>query len=45
MELNVAFNRLQDSDFDLGVKSVYGAPREKGSRFKKAPKWAPFLKD
>lgn len=40
MELNVAFHRIQDADFDLGVKSVLGAPKTKGAAHKTAPEWA-----
>lgn len=39
MEINVAFNRIQDSDFDLGVKEVLGAPKAKGAKHKQAPNW------
>lgn len=45
MELNVAFNRMQDSDFDLGVKAILGSPKKEGELFHRTPKWAPLLKD
>jgi len=44
MELNVAFNRIQDDDFDLGVKSVIMTRKEKGAKHKKRPDWAPLMK-
>jgi hypothetical protein len=37
MELNVAFNRIQDSEFDLGVKSIIMSPKTKGANFKATP--------
>ena len=43
MELNVAFNRLQDSDFDLGVNTVLGTPRQKGSKYRNSPIWGQKL--
>jgi hypothetical protein len=44
MELNVAFTRIQDADFDLGVKSVIQTPKAKGSKHKATPEWAPLFK-
>lgn len=45
LELNVAFNRLKDDDFDLGVKQVLMTPKQKGSKHKKRPDWAPAFKE
>lgn len=45
MELNVGFNRLQDTDFDLGIKEVLGAPRQQGAKFRNSPKWSAPLKE
>ena len=45
MELNVAFNRMQDSDFDLGVKVILGQSKKEGELYHRAPKWGPLLKD
>jgi hypothetical protein len=45
MELNVAFNRMQDADFDLGVKSVIMKPKVKGRKHKERPDWAPAFKE
>ena len=44
MELNVAFNRFKDADFDLGVNSILFTPKIQGSKHKTTPKWGPFLK-
>jgi hypothetical protein len=45
MELNVAFTRMQDADFDLGVKAILGSPKKAGELYHRTPKWAPLLKD
>jgi hypothetical protein len=37
MELNVAFNKIQDADFDLGVAKVLMTPKPKGAKSHKNP--------
>lgn len=44
MELNVAFHRIQDSEFDLGIQQVLGVPNTKGVASKPIPQWGPYLK-
>jgi len=34
MELNVAFNKIQDKDFDTGVQSILLSPKPQGSQKK-----------
>jgi len=45
MELNVAFNRIQDKDFDYGVNEVLGKPRSKGNKYRNGFHWAASLKE
>jgi hypothetical protein len=45
LELNVAFNRIKDADFDLGVQEVIMKPKVKGAKHKKRPDWAPALNE
>ena len=36
MELNVAFNKIQDKDFDIGVHEILMSPKVKGAKTKVA---------
>jgi hypothetical protein len=36
MELDVAFNKIQDSDFDIGVHEILMSPKPKGAQVKLA---------
>lgn len=36
MELDVAFNKIQDKDFDIGVHEILMTPKPKGSKVKTA---------
>jgi len=36
MELDVAFNKIQDKDFDVGVQQILMTPKAKGSKVKTA---------
>lgn len=37
MEVNVAFHRIQDAEFDLGIQQVLGVPNTKGVASKPIP--------
>ena len=45
MELNVAFNKIQDKDFDLGVAEVLMKPKSKNAAYKTAPAWDKNVKE
>ena len=36
MELDVAFNKIQDKDFDIGVHEILMTPKAKGAKTKTA---------
>jgi hypothetical protein len=36
MELDVAFNKIQDKDFDIGVHEILMTPKVKGAKTKTA---------
>jgi hypothetical protein len=44
MELNVAFNRIKDEDFDIGVNSILINNAGKSLKDKPIPEWFPAFK-
>jgi len=45
MELNVAFNRIKDHDFDLGVKKILLTPKKQGQKTHSNPGFAKRIND